>query len=106
MRQRVRNFWAGTNPAQKFSLTVGTIVLVAVLQLGTVRAPAAPFTCTNPGLGHTVAIAGEDTDTPRELARKYCKGNLIAAADALAAETRYTTDTIFHGAIVHLPNSK
>jgi hypothetical protein len=106
MRQRVRNFWAGTNPAQKISLVLGTATLVAVLQLGTADAPVAPFSCTNPAFGHTIAIAGDDSDTPKELAAKYCKGNLIAAADALATETRYTTDTIFHGAIVRLPNSK
>lgn len=106
MARRVRNFWAGTNPAQKVTLTAGVVLLIAVLQLGTADAPSAPFSCTNPGLGHVIAVADVNTDTPKELARAYCKGNLVAAADALAEETRYTTDTIFHGAIVRLPNSK
>lgn len=109
MRQRLRNFWAGTNPAQKASLFAGTALLVTVSLLDVApdkSGPRVDFTCRNPQLGHTVAIVGDDSDTPNELARKYCKGNLSAAADVFTNETRYTTDTIFHGAIVRLPNSK
>lgn len=108
MTRRVRAFWAGANPAQKVTLIAGTMMFVAVLQLDatSARVPPAKFRCTNPNLGHVVAIAGRDTDTPKELAHAYCTGDLRAATEALTEETRYTTDTIFHGAVIRLPNSK
>lgn len=109
MRERLRDFRAGLNPARKASLFAGGVLLVTVLLLDvTPRGDKqqADFTCYNPDYAHAVAIVGDDSDTPKELARKYCKGDLSAAADAFANETRYTTDTIFHGAIIKLPNSK
>lgn len=109
MRKRLRNFRAGLNPARKASLFAGGVLLVTALLLDVTPDKSkqqTDFTCRNPELGHTVAIIGDDSDTPKELARKYCKGDLSAAADAFADATRYTTDTIFHGAIIRLPNSK
>lgn len=106
MRRRVRNFWAGINPAQKTSLVLGTAAFIAVLQLGTPDAPDAQFSCRSQLFAHTIALAGPGADTPEKIARKYCKGDLSAVVDVLTKETRYTTDTIFHGAIVRLPSSK
>jgi hypothetical protein len=106
VRQRVRNFGAGANPAQKVTLIAGVPALIAVLQFDVTSTPPAEFKCTNPKYAHTIAIADVNADTPKELARMYCTGDLRAAAEALTATTRYTTDTIFHGAIVRLPNSK
>ena len=106
MARRVRDFWAGTNPAQKVTLIAGTAVLIAALQFDVTSTPPAEFKCTNPKYAHTIAIADDNADTPKELARMYCTGDLRAAAEALAVATRYTTDTIFHGAIIRLPNSK
>jgi hypothetical protein len=109
VHQRLRDFRAGLNPARKASLYAGTALLVTVLFLDVTPDKSrqqTDFTCRNPELGHTVAIVSDDSDTPNELARKYCKGNLSAAADAFADATRYTTDTIFHGAIIRLPNSE
>jgi hypothetical protein len=108
MRQRVRNFWAGTSPAQKVSLIAGVTVLIAALQLDVTSAPPAEFNfrCTNPKYTHVIAIVGDGADTPEKLARTYCTGDLRAAAEELAVVTRYTTGTIFHGAIISLPNSK
>jgi hypothetical protein len=106
VRQRVRNFWAGANPAQKVTLIAGVTTLIAVLQLDVTSAPPAEFKCTNPKFAHTIALADDNADTPEKLARLYCTGDMRAATEALAVVTRYTTGTIFHGAIVRLPNSK